>query len=409
MSNRNSREPALLLLPGSLWQVALAKKIRDLNYTLYVVDPNSDAPCFQYADEHLQADIFDIEAIDGFVEQHPISGILSDECDIATVLIAELAERYGLPSIGVDISKLYSDKYLMRQFCSKYSIPTPNYQLCFTAEDAKQFLRKEERPIIIKPLDSNSSHGVFMIISESQIDDWFEESLSFSRTQKAVLAETYIEGTEFTIDGIKTPENHFTLAISEKKHFKHNPNIASDLYFSQVNDEYDYGQLTAINDHFVKASDLPYGLTHAEYKYNDGKFYLIEIGARGGGNMISSHIAPYISGHDTYKYLIECSVGAAEEEDFSIDDSLKSRVALLHFFDTPKKGGLVKAVQGLSILEQDPSVIASQLRFNVGDIIKKCDSDAARIGFYIGCCENAAELETLITKIDTEFKVLVES
>ncbi len=409
MNSPNSANSALLLLPGSLWQVPLAKKLKALNYTVYVVDPNFDAPCFEFADEFLQADIFDIEAIDRFIEQHPIDGILSDECDIATVLVAELSERYNLPSIGVDVAKLYSDKSLMRDFCSTHSIPTPNYQLCSTAEEAKRFFCEEDRPIIIKPLDSNSSHGVFKVSSEEQIDEHFEESLSFSRAQKAVLAETYIEGTEFTIDGIKTPNKHFTLSISEKKHFEHNPNIASDLFFSHESDEYDYEQLKTINDYFVNASNLPYGLTHAEYKYDEGKFYLIEIGARGGGNMISSHIAPYMSGHDTYKYLIECSIGAAEEEDFSIDDDLKSRVALLHFFDTPKKGGLVKAVQGLSILEQDPSVIASQLRFNVGDIIKKCDSDAARIGFYIGCCENAAELETLITKIDTEFKVLVES
>ena len=53
------------------------------------------------------------------------------------------------------------------------------------------------------------------------------------------------------------------------------------------------------NKEMVCKMGLPFGLTHAEYKYMNGEFYLIEIGARGGGTKISSDIVPYMSGVDS--------------------------------------------------------------------------------------------------------------
>ena len=84
----------------------------------------------------------------------------------------------------------------------------------------------------MKPLDSCSSRGVFTVFQKEDIGRLFSESLSFSKGERAVLAERYIRGTEFTVDGIKTPGKHYSLAVSEKKHFAHNPNIACDLFFS---------------------------------------------------------------------------------------------------------------------------------------------------------------------------------
>ena len=86
-----------------------------------------------------------------------------------------------------------------------------------------------------------------------------------------MLLEEYIEGTEFTVDGIKTEKGHISLAISEKRHYAYNENIACSLYFSYKNDRFDYEKLRSINDRFVELSGLPFSLTHAEYKYRKGQ------------------------------------------------------------------------------------------------------------------------------------------
>ncbi len=398
----------VLVLPGSFWQIPLVKKIKGLGHRVLVVNPYDNSPCFEFADDYLKSDIFDFERVLEYAKENNVDAVMSDECDIAMPLIAKLSDCLGLRSLSKETASVYTDKFLMREFCKKNGINFPEYRLCKTANDAVELLEELGRPIIIKPLDSNASHGVFKVSTREEIEEHFAESLSFSRVKKAVLAERFIEGTEFTMDGIKTPSSHFTLAISKKDHFKHNRNIANELLFSHSSDEFDYEKLKAINDSFVMKSPLEFGFTHAEYKCENGKFYLIEIGARGGGNMISSVITQFMSGYDTYKYLINSTLYGAEDADFSIKDGYSDRAAVLKFFKTPNGGGKVKSVKGLDVLENEPDIKEFMVYFKVGDVIEDCVSDSARIGFFIACSKDMKTLREVISKVENSFSIELE-
>lgn len=398
----------ILLLPGTKWQIHLAKKIKDRGYGLYVIDPALDAPCKKYADVFFQADIFDDEKIDQFIQCNPIDAVISDECDIATLVIARIGQKFHLPSIGLEIAGLYTDKRRMRDFCKEIKLKYPKYRMCRVKEEAYIFYKELNCTMIMKPIDCNASKGVHTICSERDIDTYFFDTLSYSRMEKVVLLEQYIHGTEFTIDGIKTPSKHYTLAISEKKHFKHNDNIADELLFSHYNVKYDYEQLKAINDTYILKSKLPFGFTHAEYKYENGTFFLIEIAARGGGNRISSVITQYMSGYDTYNYLIDNAMGKHVEYDFIIKKQFRERAAVLKFFHTPYGGGRVKKICGLDYLAGESNIQEYSLNFQVGDIIEDCISDSARIGYYIACCEDMGHLKTIMNNVEEKFGVELE-
>lgn len=397
----------VLLLPGSQWQVPLAKKIKEMENWLCVVSPEAHPPCSLFADEFFRSDIFAIDSIEQYARKHKIGAIISDECDIAMPVVAELGRKLNLPTLSSEAAALFTDKFLMREFCTEHGLKTPEYRLCRTVDEAISFQKGLRRPIIIKPLDSNASHGVFKVESEEEIRAHFDEALIFSRIEHAVLAERFIEGIEFTIDGIKTPSKHFTLAISEKKHFKHNMNIADELYFTHSNTRFDYEKLKATNDAFVMKSPLFYGFTHGEYKCENGDFYLIEIGARGGGNMISSLITQYMSGYDTYRYLIECACGNIHEESFEIRKEYLQKASILKFFKTPNGGGVVKDVCGIDYLENEPDIKEFHLNFNIGDTIEDAKSDSARIGFYIACSDSEEKLNNIIKNVENKFKILV--
>ena len=399
----------VLVLPGSNWQVQLVEKIKEMGHKVFVVNPFDASPCFSYADDFLKSDIFDIQKVKGYIAKNNIDAVISDECDIAMPLVAMLADEFGFSALSKEDAHLYTDKFAMREFCKANGINYPQYKLCKTAEDAFALLDEIKRPLIIKPLDCNASKGVFKVETKEDILRHFDESMKFSRIEKSVLAERYINGTEFTIDGIKTPNGHYTLAISEKKHFKHNVNIASDLLFTHKHKDFDYEKLKKQNDSFVLASDLKFGFTHAEYKYEDGEFYLIEIAARGGGNMISSLITQYMSGYDTYKYLINCYLGNITEETFEIKDEFLNRASILKFFKTPNGGGKVADIKGLEILENEPDVVKYMLNFAVGDVIEDAVSDSARIGFCIICSDNLDKLNSVVEKIDENFNIVLES
>lgn len=397
----------ILVMPGTYWLRSLCKRIKELGYRVLLVDPNKDCPCKEYADEYLCADIFDWDRVIKFAREKRADAIMSDECDIVMPMISRVGEELGLCVQNSKVVAYYSDKFLMREFCKEHGYRYPEYRLCKTETEAVDFYRQLKKPMIIKPIDSNASHGVFKIESVEDIKKHFTETLSYSRIEKSVLAERFIEGREFTIDGIKTKNHHYTLAISKKKHYKHNPNIANELFFSYEDPEYDYEKLKRINDAYVMTSGLEYGFTHAEYKYEGGEFYLIEIAARGGGNMISSVITPYLSGYKTYDYLIEAAMGAVNDADFSVKGKNIERCAVLKFFDVPKNGGIVKDIIGEDYLKSCPSIKEYQLHFCIGDKVNECLNDSARIGFYIACTESRKELEAVMEEVDREFSIVI--
>lgn len=399
MKENMSEKKTAVVIPGSTWQIPLIKKLKSMGHRTLVVNPYPNSPAFRFADGYLQADIFNDDAVLNYCRQEQVEAILSDECDIAMPVLAKYGKALGLPVLSESTASLFTNKLEMRKFGELHGLPMPEYRICFNLEQAIEFYQKINQKMILKPLDSNSSRGIYTIDSVGDIQTHYAEALAYSRVEKAVLMERYIEGAEFTIDGIKTPDRHYSLAVSEKRHFKHNHNIASELYFTHENSNFDYDLLRRTNDAFVNATNLQYGLTHAEYKYENGIFYLIEIAARGGGNLISSHIVPYITGIDNYKYLIECSFGNITAPNFSIPKEYRNKTAILKFFETPQNGGIVQSIDGEDFLKNNSAIMSYCFNFQLGDCIEPATNDATRIGFYIACCDTAQELNYIIKQI----------
>lgn len=398
---------SILVLPGSIWQIPIVKKVKSMGYDVICVNPYEDSPAFSYADVCIQSDIFKTENYLDKVRELKPSAVLSDECDIATVLIAELADKFGVASQTVPMAQLYTNKVKMREFLKAHDLPCPAFQICKSLDEAIAFYNELGKQIIIKPIDSNSSHGVFTINTEEDLRIHFDEALSFSRSEKAVICEQYIRGTEFTVDGIMTKYGHKSLAISEKKHYAYNENIAYELFFSHDNPKFDYELLRNTNDNFVNLSGLPFGLTHAEYKYENGKFYLIEIGARGGGNLISAEIVPCMSGYDNYEALIKMALGNMNVDEPMVNSKLQNRCAVLEFFDAPSEGGIVKEILGEEFLRENSNVLSYKLNFKVGDVIRKAVCDSARIGYYIAYADSKKDLLALMDTIKEKLKFIV--
>lgn len=398
---------SILVFPGTQWQISLVKSIKNQGHYVIVVGPEENPPCKEYADRFYKKDIFDIDGIELISKKEKVNAILSDECDIAIPIVAELSKRLCLDSISCEEAALYTNKYLMRSFCAENGFSYPDFIKTDDVEEAIQFLNDHNGEAVVKPIDSNASHGVFVVNSADEMIERFNESMLFSRIEKKVLVERRLNGTEFTVDGIKTKDAHYSLAISEKKHFDHNPTIANELLFTYSNHEYDYGRLRELNDRFVLKTGLKWGLTHAEYICENGEYYLVEIGARGGGNHISDLIVPFLSGYDTYDHLINCALGKAVKKGYRIDSAYYDRAAVLKFFKTPRSGGIVTRVDGLNCLVDEKDVVDYHFNFRVGDRIEVEKNDSVRIGYYIACSDNEEKLKRVMDRIDREFNIEV--
>ena len=148
--------------------------------------------------------------------------------------------------------------------------------------------------------------------------------------------------------------------------------------------------------------------TYPEYRYEDGEFYLLEIGARGGGAEISSHIVPAMTGVDNYSALIDMFVGKPLEHPVKFDEGYESRCAVLKFFDTTEEGGVVKEIKGLDFLDSNKDVLNYKMNFKVGDRICRPTDGGNRIGFYVACSKDAETLDKLMKEVDKKVIIVYE-
>lgn len=390
----------IMVLPGTKWQIPLVKRIKEKGYRVAVVHPYPDAPAFAYADDVVLADILDQEKCLEAARKLNVVAVMSDECDIATPTLAYVSSRLELPSQGEEMAKLFTDKVLMRDFCKQHGFPYPEYQLCGTLDEALEFFRSLGKKMIIKPIDANSSRGVYTIDSEEDLIRHFDEAIGYSHHRHAVVCERYISGPEFVGEGIMMPTGHVCLAVSVKDQFTYNRNLDSRVVYSYFHDDYDYDQLRKVYSQMMELTGLPFGFTHIEFKYEDGEFYLIEFAARGGGNLSSSHVAPALSGIDSYSLLIDMFTGSPITQIIRQDSLVNEKAAIIKFFDATAQGGVVESVEGADYLMNNPSVLAHDFNFKIGDCIHRPADGGGRVGYYVACCPNMESLMQLEAEVD---------
>lgn len=391
----------IMVVAGGAWQCPIVRLAKSKGHFVVCTNLYPDSPAFAYADVGVVANVLDREKNLAIARQYRPDAVLTAQSDIAVPTVAYVAEQMGLKGIGLEMANRFTNKYTMREFTSRSGFPSPRFRKCYTEEQAVDFL--QQTPVaILKPLDSQSSRGVHIVRSAQEVRQHFADCVQYSNAEKAVLIEEYIEGTEFTVDGIKTPTEYAVTAISEKSHYAHNPNIAKRLLFTRHNDRYDYDKLRKVNTAMVEAMGLPFGVTHAEYKYKDGEFYLIEIAARGGGTKISSDIVPLVSGINSNELLLETLLGGTP----AIRPGPCHACAVLGFFDF--KPGRVVSVQGIEEARRLPGTHDIGLELREGQVLEKAQDDRSRCGYYILYAESVQELEDREKRLKETVKVVTE-
>lgn len=391
----------VMVIAGGTWQCPIVRLAKSKGHYVICSNLYEDSPAFQYADIGVVANVLDKKKNLEIAREHRPDVVLTEQTDIAVSTVAYLAEELGIKGIGSEIAARFTNKYLMRKFTDEAGFASPRYALCHTKEEAGEFLQKTGRSIM-KPLDSQSSRGVHIVDSAEQVNMYFEDCIQYSNSEEAVIMEEYIDGIEFTVDGLKTEDTYYVTAISEKEHYEYNASVAKRLFFSQSNERFDYEELGRINTAMVSAMGLPFGITHAEYKYKDGKFYLIEIAARGGGTRISSDIAPLMSGINSNEIYLEILLG----KKVKVIPGKKHECAVLGFFDF--KPGKVVKIEGLEKALKLPGVVDIGIEVAVGDDLGQAKDDRSRCGYYLIYGESQKELEDREQKVKNTVKVITE-
>lgn len=369
----------IMVLAAGLLQIDVIEKAKSMGYYVLAVDGNPKAPGFNVADKAICADIVNEETMLKIARDEHVDGVIHPCSEVSMAVMGRINDELGLSGISREQAICATNKHLMRKAFEKGNAPSPKSILAQDAEDAWRRLQSEfDTDAILKPSRNSGSRGIAKVSRNMDKGDFiraYDEALSESRDH-SVLIEQFIEGPEFSIEMIVWQGEIHVLTVTDKKttgapHFVelgHN----QPSCFSAT----DVETLKAAAVAGVRALGVNNCACHAEAKLMNGKAYLMEVGARLGGDFISTELTHLSTGIDMVAAAIDVALGV--EPDLSAKEEPKG-VCIRYF--CPKPGKLV-SISNTEVLN-NPHVYLWEVYSKEGDVIPAVTSSLCRSGHVI--------------------------
>ena len=323
-------------------------------------------------------------------------------------VMGRINDELGLSGISRETAIRATNKHLMREAFEKYGAPSPK-SMCFTDVEVAwgAFCTDFTGACILKPSRNSGSRGIaklereqFQGVSDGfkKFQELFEISKNESR-DKSVMLEQFVEGPEFSIEIIVWNGKVHVLTVTDKKTTEapHFVELGHSQPSCRTAEEVETLKAAAVAG--VKALGVNNCACHAEAKLMDGKAYLMEIGARLGGDFISTELTHLSTGIDMVAAAINCALGV---EPCLKPMEEKHGVCIRYF--CPKPGKLV-SISNTEVLN-DPRVYLWEIYHKEGDMIPEVTSSLCRSGHVIVTEKDAksaiAYAESLLNEVKME-------
>lgn len=390
----------LLVLAAGILQVPVIKKAKDMGIYVIAADGDPEAVGLKYADKAIVVNITSEEDVLRVAREERIDGVIHPCSEVSMNVMGRLNDELGLSGITREQAIRATNKHLMREAFEMGGAPSPKSILTENSEDAWKHLQNDfSTDGILKPSRNSGSRGIAKVSRDMDKADFvkaYDIALNESR-DKSVLLEQFIEGPEFSIEIIVWNGKVNVLTVTDKKttgapHFVELGHNQPSCYSAE---EVEILKAAAVSG--VKALGVNNCACHAEAKLMDGKAYLMEIGARLGGDFISTELTHLSTGVDMVAAAIDVALGV--EPDLRVKEEPKG-VCIRYF--CPKPGKLV-SICNTEILK-DSRVYLWEIYHKIGDVIPEVTSSLCRSGHVIVTEDSPQKAIALADRMINEVK-----
>lgn len=397
---------SILVIGGGAGQVPLIEYARKNGYRAVVVSPDGNYPGLKLADKVVYEDIRFPERIIAHKElaEEDVAAVVTDQLDEAVPTVSFLAKHFNVPGIDCDVALRFKDKYVMRRAAENIGVAVPKCVRVTELDDLETSIKGLRFPLIIKPLDRASSLGVYEAKDFSELRSHFAESKSYS--DKGVIVEEFVQGREYVVEGFTSEGKTTNLIVGHRDYFNvPDAFIPSATVFRDSDSATDdlERRLKEVNIRLVEGFGLNFGLTHAEYIYNEGSdtIYLVEVAARGGGVCISSDLIPAACGVDSVAVYMRAALGLPV-------GSLELRKGAAAYFCFMLPEGVVKSVSGVEKLCAVPGLLRAVLgNVEVGMRISAARDKYSRKGPILVCGKTKEDCYNVIKQVKDILQIRV--
>ena len=198
---------------------------------------------------------------------------------------------------GVLSSMMAMDKEISKKLFIKNKILTPKFQKIRTNLNKKEVIKllkkKIKFPVVIKPINEGSSLGVYICNEKNIINN-----LKKLKAYDEILVEEFIPGREIQVAILGKKKLGAIELKPKRKFYDYKAKYSSKAKTKHIipvnikTKEYQNVMNIALKAHKVLKCR---GVTRSDFRFNDGKFYLLEINTQPG--MTNLSLVPEIALH----------------------------------------------------------------------------------------------------------------
>lgn len=393
----------LLILGANPETANLVLVAKSMGVTTVVTDNVEGAPAKAVSDRYYDVDATDVDALERIAREEKADGVMVGVADPLIASYQQLCSRLQLPCYASEQTVYaFTNKRHFKQTAAKYGIRgVPEYSL--------EERGKIQYPVIVKPADSNSSKGISLCHSETELDKAVEFAKSFSKSG-TVLIERYMQCSDLSIyytivNGkvyLSSLSDRYTLRMQSAK----TPICLGDIFPSRYYDEFLQNEhpkyCRMFEDLGVKNAVL-----YVSAFYENGNFYVYDPGFRlqGGGFHL---ILNSVNGFDQRRMLIHFALtgnfdseGIAQKNDPLMHGG---SAAVIWFL---LRDGKIGRIEGMDYIRSSPFVTDSIERFKVGEVVTRDMLGTERQVFLrlFLKCNNKSELRNIVKDFQSRLKV----
>jgi biotin carboxylase len=363
---------SILIFGAGINQLELIKEAKNLGVHTIVIDPCANPVGKELADVYYQIDGLDYRKTKEIALKHKVDGIITGQMENPLRLMAKLAKELKLVFHSPEVIENCLNKGLMKEVFIKSDIKCAKGKVYKSSDTITQeSLSEFQFPLIIKPSDAFSSRGVLKVDSFEEIYISEIETRSYSTTD-SIIVEEFLVGKEFSVECITFKGNTDVIQVTEKFITPYPYAVEMGHLQPARITEAERNDIECLVKKAIRSLNIDNSASHAEVILTSEGPYMIEIGARLGGDFISSHLTKASTGVSMDRASIQIAIGLKPSL-----QKIYNRYSMIKYIDL-EVGRKVEKLLPLDDLYKSKSVVFAYYFIKEGDTIKKITNSAHR-------------------------------
>lgn len=379
----------VLFIGASISQLAAIRQARHCGLRVVAVDGDPDAVGLAAADRGEAIDFSDLESVVEVGRREAVDAVVAISSDRAVPVAAMVAERLGLPGIGVETALRMTDKGAMRRSLHAGGIRQPRFEIVKEVHGAA--IPTDIFPAVVKPVDSGGQRGVFIVRDPAELAGRLPEALAYSRTGR-VIVEQYVEGAELNGIIVVRSGRPQLLTLSDRLR-PPGPGFGVGwihLYPSRLEPSaLEAAEAVALDA--VRALGLRDGIAFPQLLVADqtGDVLVVEVAARIPAGQMAD-LVRVGTGIDLIDIALRQALGDDVPDDL-VEPAFSQPLAIRFLTASPGflPTGIVTEVSGLDEVRNSPGVVDAGLYIELGEEIRPVQVDLDRRGYVIAVADDS--------------------